>query len=151
MIQKKKEKYCHLFFLNEKVNLQEKINTLDGKIQYVQKYLKNFMDYKNNLLIEMNDLIVNHSKNNLKNPSRPAQASTESFTQTSTYVVNQVSTQKSIQASSSTTNYTLNVITPPSTKSKKMHWFKCRRVSDHAIINKQYCLRYFSFLEIDNK
>ena len=76
------------------------------------------MDYKNDLLIEMNDLIVNHSKSDLKNPSIPAHASTESFTQTSTYVVNQVYTQKSIQESSSNTNYTLNVITPPSTRSK---------------------------------
>ena len=59
----------------------------------------------------MNDLIVNHSKSNLKNSSTPAHASTESFTQTSTYVVNQVYTQKSKQESSSTTNYTLNVIT----------------------------------------
>ena len=82
------------------------------------------MDYKNDLLIEMNDSIVNHSKSNLKNPSTPAHISTELFTQTSTYIFNQVSTQKSIQASSSTTNYTLNVITPPSTRSKQMHWFK---------------------------
>ena len=82
------------------------------------------MDYKNDLLIEMNDLIINHSKSNLKNPSTPAHASTESFTQKSAYVVNQVSTQKSIQASSSTTNYTFNVITPSSARSKKMHWFK---------------------------
>ena len=76
------------------------------------------------MVIEINDLIGNHSKSNLNNPSTLAHASTESFTQTSTYVFNQVSTQNSIQASSSTTNYTLNVITPPSTRSKKMHWFK---------------------------
>ena len=62
------------------------------------------MDYKNDLLIEMNDLIVNHSKSNLKNPSTLAHTHTESFKQTSTYVFNQVSTQKSIQVSSSTTN-----------------------------------------------
>ena len=46
MIQKKKEKYYHLFVFNEKINLQEKINTLDGKIQDVQKDLKNVMNYK---------------------------------------------------------------------------------------------------------
>ena len=77
------------------------------------------MDYKNDLLIEMNNLIVDYLKSILKNPSTPAHASKELSTQTSTYVVNQVSTQKSIQASSSTTNYTLNVITLPSTRSKK--------------------------------
>ena len=77
------------------------------------------MDYKNKLLIEMNDLIVNHSKGNLMNPSTPAHASIKSFTQTSTYVFNQLSTQKFIQVSSSTTNYTLNVITSLSTRSQK--------------------------------
>ena len=77
------------------------------------------MDYKNKLLIKMNDLIVNHSKGNLMNPSTLAHASTESFTQTSTYVFNQLSTQKLIQVSSSTTNYTLNVITSLSTRSQK--------------------------------
>ena len=39
-----------------------------------------FMDYKYDLLIEMNDLIVNRSKSNLKNTSTPAHASTDSFT-----------------------------------------------------------------------
>ena len=118
MIQKKKEKEISSFFFNEKVNLQEKINALDGKIQDVQKDLNFFMDYKNDLLIEMNDLIVDYLKSILKNPSTPAHASKELSTQTSTYVVNQVYTQKSIQESSSNTNYTLNVITPPSTRSK---------------------------------
>ena len=77
------------------------------------------MDYKNDLLIEMNDLIVDYLKSILKNPSTPAHASIESFTQTSTYVFNQLSTQKFIQVSSSTTNYTLNVITSLSTRSQK--------------------------------
>ena len=71
------------------------MNTLDGKIQNIKKDSKYFMDYKNELLIEMNDVIVNHSKSNLKNQSTPAQASTESFTQTSTYVFNQVYLLKS--------------------------------------------------------
>ena len=92
MIQKKKEKEISSFFFNEKVNLQEKINALDGKIQDVQKDLFVFMDYKNDLLIERNDLIVNHSKSYLKSLSTLAYISKESFTQTSTYVVNQIST-----------------------------------------------------------
>ena len=33
---------------------------------------------------------------------------------------------------------------------KKCIGLNCRRVSDHAIINKQYCLKYFSFLESNN-
>ena len=80
MIQKKKEKEMVSIFLNEIVNLQGKINTLDGKIQDVQKDLTFFIDYKNELLIEMNDVIVNHSNINLKNPSTLAHASIESFT-----------------------------------------------------------------------
>ena len=80
MIQKKKEKEMVSIFLNEIVNLQGKINTLDGKIQDVQKDLTFFIDYKNELLIEMNDVIVNHSNINLKNQSTLAHASTESFT-----------------------------------------------------------------------
>ena len=44
-----------------------------------------------------------------------------------------------------------NIITPPSTRSnKKCIGLNCRRVSNHAIINKKYCLKYFSFLEINN-
>ena len=124
MIQKKKEKEMLSVFLNEKVNLQEKINTLDGKIQDAQKDSIFFMDYNNDLLIEMNDLIVNHSKSNLMKPSTPAHTSTESFTQTSSYVVNQVSTQKSIQASYSTTNNTLNNNSTFNKKQKKVNWFK---------------------------
>ena len=38
------------------------MNTLDGKIQNIKKDSKYFMDYKNELLIEMNDVIVNHSE-----------------------------------------------------------------------------------------
>ena len=121
MIHKKKN--CHLF-LNEKVNLQEKVNTLDGKIQDAQKDSIFFMDYNNDLLIEMNDWIVNHSKSNLMKQSTPAHTSKESFTQTSSYVVNQVSTQKSIQASYSTTNNTLNNNSTFNKKQKKVNWFK---------------------------
>ena len=109
------------------------------------------MNYKNELLIEMNDLILNHSNSNLNNPSTPSQASTKSFTQVSTHVFHQISTLKSTQASSSNTNHSLNIITPPSTRSKKKCiGLNCRRVSNHAIINKTYCLKYFSFLEINN-
>ena len=77
------------------------------------------MNYKNELLIEMNDLILKHSNSNLNNPSTPSQASTKSFTQVSTHVFHQISTLKSTQASSSNTNHSLNIITPPSTRSKK--------------------------------
>ena len=83
------------------------------------------MNYKNELLMEMNDLIFNHSKSNLKNQSTSAQASTISFTQASTHVFTEASTQKSTQASSSNLNYSLNIITPPSTRmEKKMYWLK---------------------------
>ena len=138
MLQKKKEKKISSVFLHEKVNLQGKIDTIDEKIQDAQNDLKSYMNYKNELLIEMNDLILNHSNSNLNNPSTPSQASTKSFTQVSTYVFHQISTLKSTQASSSNTNHSLNVITPPSTRSKKKCiGLNCRRVSNHAIINKK--------------
>ena len=44
-------------FLSEKVDRQGKINTLDDKIQDFQIYVNVSMDYKNELLIEMNNLI----------------------------------------------------------------------------------------------
>jgi len=151
LLQKKKEKKISSVFLHEKVNLQGKIDTIDEKIQDAQNDLKSYMNYKNELLIEMNDLILNHSNSNLNNPSTPSQASTKSFTQVSTHVFHQISTLKSTQASSSNTNHSLNIITPPSTRSKKKCiGLNCRRVSNHAIINKKYCLKYFPFLEINN-
>ena len=72
VLQKKKEKEISSVFLQEKVNLQEKIDTIDEKIQDVQTHLKSYRNYKNKLLMEMNDLIFYHSKSNLKNPSTPA-------------------------------------------------------------------------------
>ena len=56
-------------FLSEKVDRQGKINTLDDKIQDFQIYVNVSMDYKNELLIEIDTLIFNRSKSNLKNPS----------------------------------------------------------------------------------
>ena len=50
----------------------------------------------------MDVLIFNHSKNNLKNQSIPAQTSIEQFTQTSTHIFNQLSTKRSTQTSSFT-------------------------------------------------
>ena len=62
-------------FINENVNLQEKINNLDEKNQDIRKYLHFCMNYKNELVVEMKILILINPKNNVKKLSK--QASTQ--------------------------------------------------------------------------
>ena len=69
MIQKKLKKQMLSTFINNKFNLQEKINKLDYKIEDLRKYLHFCMNYKNELVVEMEFLIFNDPKNNLNNLS----------------------------------------------------------------------------------
>ena len=53
-------------FINNKINLQGKINKLDDKIQDLRKKLHFCMNSKNELVVEMEFLILNNPKNSLK-------------------------------------------------------------------------------------
>ena len=63
MLQKKLEKQMLSTFINNKFNLQEKINKLDHKIQDLRKDLQICMNHKNELVVEMESLIFDESKN----------------------------------------------------------------------------------------
>ena len=66
MLQKKLEKQMLSTFINDKFNLQGKINKLDDKIQDLRKNLHFCMNSKNELVVEMEFLILNNPKNSLK-------------------------------------------------------------------------------------
>ena len=153
-------------FINNKFNLQEKINKLDHKIQDLRKDLQFCMNHKNELVVEMEFLIFNDPKNNLNNvlikESTQTSSSTikdnasthASFPTQAAYstIKHNSSTQTSTHVSSSGIKDIFNLITPPPKRiKKKCIGLNCRRVHKHAFINKQNCLKYFSFSEMDNK
>ena len=99
-------------FINNKFNLQEKINKLDYKIQDLRKDLQFCMNHKNELVVEMEFLIFNDPKNNLNNLLIKESTQTSSST-----IKDNASTQasSSTQAASSTIKHSSSTQTSTQT------------------------------------